>query len=176
MPLTYQAIATVTVGAGGAATVTFSNIPQTFTDLVIKLSARSSVASGTNMWEDIGIAFNGGTVNSSISTRGVFGYSSTVGSASSVTWPAGFAASSIATSSTFSNNDIYIPNYTSSVAKSFSVDTSSETNGAAGINALLAGLWNNTAAITSIGLSITTGSSPLFVQNSTATLYGIKNS
>jgi hypothetical protein len=139
------------------------------------VSARSSVTSGSNTWEDIGISFNGGAVNNSVTSRVVFGYSSTTGSATNPSWPAGFAAAPIATASTFSNTELYIPNYTSNVAKSFSVDTSSETNAASGINGLGAGLWNpgTQAAITSIGFSITTGTSPLFVAGSTFSLYGI---
>ena len=39
---TMTPIQTVTVGSGGAANITFSNIPQTYTDLVIKISARSN--------------------------------------------------------------------------------------------------------------------------------------
>jgi len=44
MANTYQAIATVTVGSGGAANITFSSIPQTYTDLCLFISARSEVA------------------------------------------------------------------------------------------------------------------------------------
>jgi len=41
MPLTYQKIATVTVGAGGASNITFSSIPQTYTDIKVVVSART---------------------------------------------------------------------------------------------------------------------------------------
>ena len=37
MANTYVAIATVTVGSGGAASIDFTSIPATYTDLVVKL-------------------------------------------------------------------------------------------------------------------------------------------
>ena len=79
------------------------------------------------------------------------------------------------TASTFDSIDLYIPNYTSSNNKSFSVDSVAENNSAT-VNQLdlIAGLWSQTAAITSI--SLTSYNAANFVQHSTATLYGIKNS
>ena len=47
MANTYVKIATVTVGSGGAANMTFSSIVGTYTDLAIKISARSDKATGT---------------------------------------------------------------------------------------------------------------------------------
>jgi hypothetical protein len=78
--------------------------------------------------------------------------------------------------STFANNEIYIPNYTSSNFKSVSIDSVSEANQAGAVyQDMVAGLWSTTSAITSITLtSLSTGNN--FVQYSTATLYGIKNS
>ena len=79
-----------------------------------------------------------------------------------------------ATASTFGNTMLYIPNYTSSNNKSSSSDGVAETN-ATNVNmAMIANLWSNTAAITSIKLTPATGAT--LQQYSTATLYGIKNS
>ena len=44
MPDTFSKITTVTVGSGGAANITFSSIPQVYTDLCIKISARTTNA------------------------------------------------------------------------------------------------------------------------------------
>ena len=179
---TYIKIASSTVGAGGAASVTFSSIPATYTDLLINISGRSSTNSSANIWDDVGISFNGGAVNNSITSRTAFGYSTSVGSNSNPSWPAGFVTNPNATTSTFSNTEIYITNYTStSLPKTFSVNTAANTNATtpinANIDAMLAGLWSpgTQAAINSIAFSITTGTSPLFVQYSTFTLYGISN-
>jgi hypothetical protein len=77
------------------------------------------------------------------------------------------------TASTFANNEVTIPNYTSSNFKSYSVDSVTENNATQAYAIFVAGLWSNTAAITSITLGL---SSANFVQYSTAYLYGIKNS
>ena len=45
MATTYKAISTVTVGSGGAASITFSSIPATYTDLVLKISGRHDTSS-----------------------------------------------------------------------------------------------------------------------------------
>jgi len=55
MPGSYESIATVTVGAGGAATITFSSIPQTYTHLQIRCFARST---GPTNGENTYIYFN----------------------------------------------------------------------------------------------------------------------
>lgn len=78
-----------------------------------------------------------------------------------------------ATSNTFGNSEFYIPNYSNSNYKSISADGSQENNGSPTVLALTAGLWSNTAAITSITL---TPQNPDFVSGSSFYLYGIKNS
>ena len=78
-----------------------------------------------------------------------------------------------ATASTFGNSEIYIPNYASSGYKSISADSVSENNATAAYAFMAALLWSNSAAINRITI---TGLGSSFVQYSTATLYGIKNS
>jgi hypothetical protein len=166
MANTYVKIgSTVTVGAGGAAYVEFTSISGTYTDLLVKLSARSPD-------NYLNISFNGSTSNLSSKTlgsnsSGAFSTSATDGLLYGLSTPSSLTAS------TFSNADIYIPNYTASTSKSFSVDAVTENNGTAITLALVAGLWNNTAAITSIRLTGGTGN---LVQYTTATLYGILKS
>jgi hypothetical protein len=79
------------------------------------------------------------------------------------------------TASTFGNFQMYIPNYAGSSNKSVSIDAVTENNATAAEANLVAGLWSSTAAITSITL-YNYGSVTNFMQHSTATLYGIKNS
>jgi len=168
MANTYEAIATVTVGSGGAADMQFTSIPGTYTDLCLKISARTDTAASV---EDLELAFNSNTA--SFSGINIFGTGATTGSVSAGR-RAALATASSATASTFANSEIYIPNYAGSTNKSYSFDGVHETNATTAYQVLYAGLWSNSAAITSI--SITGENSGNFVQYSTATLYGIKNS
>ncbi len=171
MANTFIKIASVTVGAGGAANIAFNSIPSTYTDLVLLTSARSATGSGN--WDGVYVSFNGTSVTTNHSTRRLYGFSSTVASDSSLPY-AGIIPTSGVTANTFGNGSMYIPNYAGSNNKSVSVDAVTENNSVNAINFLTAGLWSNTAAITSI--TLTTESGTNFVQYSTATLYGIKSS
>ena len=166
---TYTLIASSTVGAGGTSTITFSSIPNTYTDLCIVLSTRQSRSSfGSN----IGISFNGSTTN--FSARYLEGLGGgTPGSATFARF-AGVSPAANATANTFGSTNIYIPNYAGSTNKSYSADSVSENNSSTFAEAaieLIAGLWSDTSAITSVALSSL--SSDNFVQYSTAYLYGI---
>jgi hypothetical protein len=175
MANTYVAIATTTVGSGGASSIEFTSIPGTYTDLCILLSARSdeSGSSVTNLrW-----TFNNST--SGYSGLELYAQTSnnTVGSGNGGTTSSyiqlGYANAPLNTASTFSSTMVYIPNYASSNNKSMSLDSVQESNGGAVYVDLGAALWSNSAAITSIKITPLTNN---FVQYSTATLYGIKNS
>jgi len=175
MALTYEAIATTTVGSGGAANIEFTSIPQTYTDLLVKLSLRSTYSSGAAT-QQLYMTFNGN--GSSYSARQLYGDGS---SATSDTLSNSGAVISIVntnadgvTASTFSSTDIYIPNYAGSTNKSTSADSVTENNGTAALAGLNAGLWSNSAAITSIKFEPQTSVSANWKQYSTATLYGIK--
>lgn len=170
MANTFVALATVTVGSGGAANIEFTSIPQTYTDLAIRLSARASFSALTG---NMAIEFNGSSA--SFSRRTLRGNGSAASSTSGSDNYVGDAVGNSATASTFSNNEIYIPNYTTSNNKSFSTDSVTENNGTEAWQYLIAGLWSNSAAITSIKL-LPFSQSWTFLQYSTATLYGIKNS
>ena len=165
---TYIKIASNTVGAGGAANVTFSSIPATYTDLVLKASARSTVAEDT-----FGIRFNSDS-GSNYPYRGLEGNGSTPRSFSGTNTLVGLGrmSQSSFTASTFGNNEFYIPNYTSSNYKSVSIDAVNENNATTAIAELAAGLWNSTAAISNIQVIPSSGN---FAQYSTFTLYGISN-
>ena len=169
---TYKAIASTTVGSGGASNVQFTSIPQTYTDLVVLYSARTVRADTA---DDIGIEFNGST--GIYSNKRLFGYSGSTSGAisdSSAGNEGGVTSSANATANTFGSDSIYIPNYTSSNNKSISTDGVSETNTGNAVQALVAGLASTSSAITSI--KILPRNSSGFVQYSSFTLYGVKNS
>lgn len=164
-----QPIYTQTVGVGGANSVSFNNIPQTFTDLKLVISGRMN-SSYTAV--EFYILPNTNT-NAIYSSTWLYGYATGSLSASrqsNVTYtPTQNATAANATASTFGNAEIYFPNYTGSNFKSYIADSVSLTNGTAGNNQMAAGLVRDTNPITSLYIPAT-GS---WVQYSTFTLYGI---
>jgi hypothetical protein len=166
MANTYEAIATVTVGSGGAASIDFSSIPATYTDLLIKVSGRGTTVSTVVAYE---ISFNSNTSN--FSSRILGGDGSTAFSYSDQPRRVAVISSASATASTFGNDEIYIPNYAGSNNKSYSSDSVAENNATTSDVSLIAGLWSNSSSITSITL---TPQSNNFAEYSTAYLYGIK--
>jgi len=170
MATTYQLISSVTVGSGGASSMDFTSIPQTYTDLLLFVTARN-----TGNGSGLQLRFNGG--NSNYSDRWLEGNGASVSSgtngAGGTYGYCGLISNSSTTSNTFANNFIYIPNYTGSTNKSYSADGVNENNATTAYQDLIAGLWSNTAAITQVTLYPSLNS---FAQYSTAYLYGIKNS
>ena len=166
MATTYTLISSVTVGSGGAASMAFTSIPSTYTDLLVKTSTRGTSAHIAN---DIILSFNGSNANFTGKLLYGNGASTVSGNAGN---SIGLYVGANATASTFSNGEYYIPNYTSSNYKSTSADDVSENNATTAYQYFIASLWSQTAAITSITLTPTSGN---FVQYSTAYLYGISN-
>lgn len=168
---TNSLISRQTVGSAGAASITFSNIPQTYTDLRIVVSARS-VRSAVN--DVLYMTVNGSTTTYSsrvLEGNGAAAFSYSGGSTAFSDILGIPAASS--TTSVFSNAEIYIPNYTSANYKSISANSVGENNATTAYTDLYAGLWSNTTAITSINLYNIISN---FTEYSTFSLYGISSS
>lgn len=168
MAYTYSKIAAYTVGSGGVPSVSFLNIPQTYTDLLIKTSCRlNGVGAGTGNI----VTFNSST--SSYSARLLFGDSSLGRSNTLTVGSIGTLNGTSETSNTFSVSDTYIDNYSSNKYKAFSSEWVSENN--SGTTGAYIGatslLWSNSSPITSITFTPEAGS---YVQYTTFHLYGIK--
>ena len=162
----------ITVGSGGVSSVTFSSIPSTYTDLVIKASGRSSLAAIYGSGE---LQFNSDTGSNYKWLRVGGAGSGSAGSdaASSTTSIIYEFVGNNSTANTFANAEIYIPNYTSANQKSVSIDSVGENNATTAYATLASGLWTSTAAITSIKLF---SSGNTILQYSTFYLYGVSNS
>lgn len=172
MANTYVNLATTTLGSEQA-TVTFSSISQTYTDLVIRASLRvnqggtfggfiikamdaNTLYSWTRLW-------GGGNAGTS---------SNKTSSASDWTQVSGESVNaSSSTATTFSTHEFYFPSYAGSLNKVATFQNFTETNGLNAYISTYAALVRSTSAITSI-----TFSSNGFVAGSTFYLYGIKNS
>lgn len=169
MANTFTLINSATVGSGGTAYIEFTSIPNTYTDLLVLLSLRTEGGGGG---DTVRVQFNSSAANFIV--KELSGDGANDGSSSRADGYTGFMNADGSTASTFSSIELYIPNYTSSNYKSYSVDKVSEQNGTTSYQEMVAGLWSQTATIATLKF-ISAGSFDL-TQYSTAYLYGIKNS
>jgi hypothetical protein len=173
MAKTYQAISTGVVGSGGASSIDFTDVPQTYTDLVVKFSLRDSRESAGPGY--LHLKFN--DVTSGYSSRHL-NTSTDDGVISTQSRSDDYVTFAIntnySTASTFCNGELYVLNYTGTNYKSVSIDSVSESNTAydSAVRQMSVFSWANSAAVT----KITIYGDSNFKQHSTATLYGIKNS
>jgi hypothetical protein len=157
-------VSTVTVGAGGSTSIDFTSIPQTATDLMLFVSARSNFSAN---YVYLNLFLNNSTT--SITARNLLGTGSGVNNSTNPQIEAGVVAAN-STSNTFSNVQIYIPNYAGSTNKSWSADAVVENNATAGFQSITAGVWSNTAAVNQVTLQ---AGGTTFQQYTTASLYAI---
>ena len=173
MPNTYTLISS-NVLSSSAASVTFSAIPSTYTDLVVRMSVRGDNADRRDL---LMVGLNSSSINISV-TYLYSTYSTSVGQSGrdSAATSAGFGwfDAATATSNTFASGEIYIPNYAGSTTKPIGSILMSEDNSTTADGWAQASFANSTAAITSINLSRLFGSN--FVSGSSFYLYGISKS
>lgn len=157
----------IEVGSGGAASLTFSSIPQTFLDLQLVLSLRT-IYDNVTQWWDVDINFNG--VSTNRTQKLLYGGGS--GAAASLTESTINVRTndSGTTANTFGSTSLYISNYTGSLSKVITMEAVSENNSTTAFASLAGGLWNSSDAITSITVIPQTNGLTEF---STAALYGI---
>lgn len=168
--MTYKLIASNTVGSGGAASITFSSIPQDYTDLAIRISCRTN---GTSTGDGFVIALNGSSA--SFTGKGLFGDSASARSNTTTTAGIGVVAGTSQAANIFAATDVYINDYSTSNFKPFLIQNANDSNSTLQAYVVQGGrLWSNTAAITSF--TLTTDNSASFIQYTSVHLYGIKNS
>lgn len=172
MAIVMTPIYTQTVGSGGASQIIFNNIPQFYTDLKLVISARAST-SGQAV-DGIGIQFNSDTT-STYSLTQLYGDGSGIASSRNANLNfiyGGVINAATGTSNTFTNTEIYIPNYASSNFKQPIVDRTAENNTTIVALGLHSTLWRSTSGISSMRIYDYAGVFN-FVQYSTFSLYGI---
>lgn len=166
MAATYTPIASITLGTA-ADSVTFSSIPSTYTDLVVIASVGNATTSSNML-----LRFNSDTAtNYSNTTMLGSGTATTSNRYSNQSAIYLIERMEIAdTASTYSASTININNYSNTTTYKSTLSRSNTPNGGTPGTDLVMGLWRSTAAITSIALSVNTGS---FTVGSTFNLYGI---
>ena len=165
MAITYEPIATTTLGSA-AASVTFSSIPQTYTDLVIVTNFTMSV---NDLYAHY-VQVNGDT-GGNYSRTILYGTGTTAASARQSnntslyfgTWNTDMDTTDRAVTTIFFNNYSNTTTYKTAIGR----HNVASIEVGAGV-----GTWRNTAAITSINLAPI---SSTYATGSTFTLYGIKS-
>jgi hypothetical protein len=168
MTMTYQLIKGIT-GQGNpytvpasstVANVTFSSIPSTYTDLIVRVSGRSASASPEGTY----ITFNGSQSN--FSGTYIIGDGGSPGIGNIARYIGSIFGGG--NTNAFNCCYIYIPNYAVSATKTFTVVNCAENSATQGYNNIMGGQWANNSAINSITIE-----SSGFTQNSSFTLYGV---
>jgi hypothetical protein len=175
MSVFLQPIYTQTVGAGGASSVKFNNIPQNFTDLKVEISGRGA-SNPNSIQADVLVMYINNNVSNIYGATQLYGNGSGVYSNRISSQPNTFngtAPTSGATANTFGNTEIYISNYSGSNSKQIIYDSISESN-----VGLITNQGQTLGAISfqsSAGISVlefyTTGGN--WAQYSTFSLYGV---
>ena len=162
----YESIATTTVGGGGAASVTFSSIPSTYTHLQLRITA---LLSGV---DDVIIRFNSDSANT---YRGHFLLGNGAAASSGQLFGGAYSGLAIfyapySATPIPSNTDI-LDYANTNKFKTIRTLYGAENN-TSGRMQLNSGLWRSTSAVTNILVIPTSGAT--FSQYSSFALYGIK--
>lgn len=146
--------------ATATSSISFTNIPADFSDLVILGSLRSSASAETTT-----TSYKLNTLSPSGTRLEGNGSSASSDSLTTFRVPANNA-----TANTFGSSQIYLTDYRGTANKRVSIDTVTENNATAAFQEITEGTFELTAAVTSFEI-ISTASN--FVAGSTISLYGI---
>lgn len=161
----YESIATITVGSGGASNVEFTSIPSSYEHLQIRGMGR--ISSGSQIGY---LQINGDTTATNYYVHALEGDGSTIYSYAVNSYPRYTSLTSNA--GQFGVTIIDILNYDdTNKYKTVRALAGLDSNGTGGVT-LYSGLWKNTNAITSVKLIPNYGAS--FTEYTTYALYGIK--
>jgi hypothetical protein len=179
LPGSYESIASVTAGAGGLGSVSFTSIPSTYTHLQLRITGRSTNATANGI--TTGIRFNGDT-GSNYSLHYLGAYQGAAAAVESngiinttqmyaIVLPAGGNASSIFGSGVVDILDYKNTNKNKTIRSISGYDINGSTSGYNYIN-FYSGNWRSTSAVTSIDFVMAAGGN--YAEYSSFALYGIK--
>lgn len=162
----YESIATVTVGAGGSSTVTFSSIPSTYTHLQIRGSHKAS----NPVWATIVLNSDSTTSNYAshrfeATDNSVIAESFTTTQQNKIFTTYPYTGASVIDILDYKNTNKY------TTLRGLNGWAGDGTGGMNGEVNYMSGLWMNTAAINSISITL---SGQTFQQHSSFALYGIR--
>ena len=161
----YESISTVTVGAGGSSSISFSSIPNTYQHLQIRYFAQSTSGESIPL-----MRFNSDT-GSNYAWHQLYGDGSSAGSSGGTSSTSIFANNYPATANVFGGTVLDILDYANTSKYKTSRALGGYDINGGGQALLRSGLWMSTSAITTITFTPTSGN---FAQYSSFALYGIK--
>jgi hypothetical protein len=162
----FESIATVTVGAGGSATISFTSIPGTYQHLQLRIISRDSAQNNQSLF----ITFNSDT-GSNYNLHRLYGTGGATGSDSVTNSTYMICGSHTNTSSTFGAGVTDILDYANTNKFKTIRSLNGWENNSDGRFFFVSGAWRSTSAITSISIKPEANS---FAQYSHFALYGIK--
>ena len=165
LPGSYESIQTITVGAGGQTTITFSSIPSTYKHLQIRGMARGTDSSLRALFLSIN-----STVNV-VRSHYLYGNGGTASAGSQTANQIGWSIGSGQLASAFSVAVIDILDYANTNKNKVTRCLAANDLNGSGDIALFSELFDTTAAINAVNLTLEVGN---FVQHSSFALYGIK--
>lgn len=169
----YDSLATITVPSGGAASVIFTGIPNTYKHLQIRFIARTTRAGESA--DNLALQFNADT-GSNYAYHQLSGDGSAASAQAASTTTnirAGRLAGSTAIANDFGTGVIDILDYANSNKYRTIRSMTGFDNNGSGFITLFSGLYQSTTAVNSIKLFSQTGANN-FVQYSSFALYGVK--
>jgi len=171
VPSSYESIATVTVGSGGSASISFTSIPSTYTHLQVRGIARSNRSSATQDWYEL--TFNSTSTGYSAHDLGGDGSSAFAAATTNATYiELSKCATSTSGTNVFSAIVIDVLDYgNTNKYKTVRSLGGLDMNGS-GTIAFDSGNWRDTSAINT--LTIDAGNGTGFLQYTQFALYGIK--
>ena len=175
MPTTYTPIATQTLGSA-AASVTFSSISGTYTDLIVVCSMQSTASTNTDTryW----LRFNNDSATN-YSTTYLLGTGAAASSSRDTTRAQVDNVTPLSTSSEFTFATFNVLNYSNSTTNKTTLQRAGQQNnntgtgGAGYFMGAAVSLWRSTAAINRVDIVCAVNGQ--FATGSTFTLYGVKS-
>ena len=162
MPVTYENLATTTLGTA-AASITFSSISSAYTDLRLVLVGTTATDDGCRL------RFNSDT-GSNYSVTRLRGNGTSAASDRFTSQTSIIAGATVLSATTPTLRIFDLFSYAGSSNKTLLLSEAADLNGTGGVSRIV-GLWRNTSAINAI--EIFTSSGVNFSVGTTATLYGI---